>query len=1132
MTAIWRLNMTPERADAAARESGRDAGLSCCVSAPAGSGKTELLTQRFLTLLARVQNPEEVLAITFTRKAVAEMRARIIAALRAAQFENDGEVAPHRLLTLQLARAVLLRDKAKGWHLLAQPGRLRIFTFDAFSAYLVRQMPITSGFGGAPSQEDNIEPLYRDAVDHLLANLSEDNQLADDIATVAKHLDCKLAQLETLLVDLLYRRDQWQGLYVHLHQDTAFDMLQGYLAGLVEDLLSGLRSRLSAHAGQLCELIDYAAGKLLEHGKTAPATELLGIAQLPGVELDEVGVWQQLSWLLLTDKGEWRKTVTVNQGFPAANAAEKDRKSMFVDLLTELKQREDLLNLLLELRELPPCSYVDENWPLLQALLNVMRHLLAYLELSFQRAQKVDFSAISLRALDALGDLEAPSELALRLDYQIQHILVDEFQDTSRVQHDLLSRLTAEWRTDPEARKTLFIVGDAMQSIYAFRNARVGLFMHTRKNGMAGLPLASLALRTNFRSDKVIVDWVNSTFRQAFPPLEDLRLGATCYIDASASGPCSSTADVKTFGYFDTLSKKVEAQKICELIAAARKQDAGGSIAILLRTRKQAEHILSALRAAGIRWQAAELDKLSEQACVADLMTITRAMLNPADRIAWLALLRLPMCGLTLDDLLAVAGASQQQTVLECLMDHANIGSLSADGVSRLSLLTKVLTDAWQSRQRKPLHYLVRGVWQALAGDSVYCSAVEQDYCQTYFILLEKLALSDEPQCWPVIEDSIERQYAESAVAASDAVQIMTIHKAKGLEFDTVLLPSLHQRAQSDAAELLNWFDPVDDDGRTGLLIGLYDQKKSQEKTLYSYVRFLKRRQQQLESVRLLYVACTRAVQRLYLFSGVKQQPKTGELLPAGNSNLASLIWPSLGSAMQLLDDPGADVATAPALVINQLTRLARVTAVPSVGENGLLHRYRGAEIENDPRVLQRGNRLEKIVGTVVHRNLQQLVLDQGKDWSIASLGAMRARWSTQLRQLGLAADDLAVALNLVQQAISNTLSDTSASWIFKSDYADSAAELALATHTDNGSKRYVVDRTFLLADGTRWIIDYKTVLNEPAENSAEFLQAKSEIYAAQLYAYKRAFQQAGEDKIRLGLYFPLQKLFTEVFER
>ncbi|MGI9286897.1 MAG: 3'-5' exonuclease, partial [Pseudomonadales bacterium] len=373
-------------------------------------------------------------------------------------------------------------------------------------------------------------------------------------------------------------------------------------------------------------------------------------------------------------------------------------------------------------------------------------------------------------------------------------------------------------------------------------------------------------------------------------------------------------------------------------------------------------------------------------------------------------------------------------------------------------------------------------------------------------------------------------QYAESANESGAAVQIMTIHKAKGLEFDTVLLPSLHQRSQGDATELLNWFDPVDDDGQSPLLIGLNNQNKSEQKTLYSYIRFLKRRQQELESARLLYVACTRAAKRLYLFSGVKEQVKTGELLPAGGTGLARLIWPAIRDNIQVLDDADAKPESRPEINIKELTRASQVKPLPPASESGLLTSFRGSEFDNDPQTAAQGNRLEKIVGTVVHRNLEQLVRDQQHGWSGAALAGMRTRWQTQLRQLGVSAEDLSMALDVVNQAINNALTDPNAAWIFDADQHDSAVELALAVQTNSGTKHYIIDRTFVCNDGTRWIVDYKTVLDDSVEDPAGFLEQKARLYQEQLNTYKRAFQQVGEEKIKTGVYFPIQQLFTELY--
>src|SRR5690606_390298 len=139
----------------------------------------------------------------------------------------------------------------------------------------------------------------------------------------------------------------------------------------------------------------------------------------------------------------------------------------------------------------------------------------------------------SLAALRALGGEGEPTDLALRLDYRIRHILVDEFQDTSSMQFHLIEKLVAGW--EPGDGRTLFIVGDGMQSCYGFRNANVGLFLRARDQGIGPVRLQALKLRVNFRSDSSVVNWVNAVFSAAFPPVDDIARGGVCYSASESS---------------------------------------------------------------------------------------------------------------------------------------------------------------------------------------------------------------------------------------------------------------------------------------------------------------------------------------------------------------------------------------------------------------------------------------------------------------------------------------------------------------------------------------------------------------------------------------------------------------------
>ncbi len=196
------------REDSDARERALDVASSFIVQAPAGSGKTELLTQRFLALLASVERPESVLAITFTRKAAAEMRNRILQALRDVA---DAERAPLMLeRTRVLARAVLKADVEREWGLVANPSRLRLQTIDALNQGLARRLPVLSGTGAGLGVEEDARPLYDLAAERLLAHLPGDEpRLAEAVALLLGHLDNNVGKFVSLVAEMLARREAW-----------------------------------------------------------------------------------------------------------------------------------------------------------------------------------------------------------------------------------------------------------------------------------------------------------------------------------------------------------------------------------------------------------------------------------------------------------------------------------------------------------------------------------------------------------------------------------------------------------------------------------------------------------------------------------------------------------------------------------------------------------------------------------------------------------------------------------------------------------------------------------------------------------------------------------------------------------
>jgi len=214
--------------------------------------------------------------------------------------------------------------------------------------------------------------------------------------------------------------------------------------------------------------------------------------------------------------------VNKSQGFlPPSSAgasgrgSHRDHKQAMGQLLARLEQVPGLAAALHSVRKLPPPRYDEASWSFIAALLDVLRHAVARLQLVFAQENAIDYPESTLIALRALSSEEGPSELLLALDMQIEHLLLDEFQDTSLAQHQLVERLTEGWT--PGDGRTLFVVGDPMQSIYRFREADVGLFLAAQRNRRIGnVALEPLTLTRNFRSQQGLVDWVNATFSNVF----------------------------------------------------------------------------------------------------------------------------------------------------------------------------------------------------------------------------------------------------------------------------------------------------------------------------------------------------------------------------------------------------------------------------------------------------------------------------------------------------------------------------------------------------------------------------------------------------------------------------------------
>jgi len=1120
--------------DIAARRQALAVDGSFIVQAPAGSGKTELLIQRILALLAVVNVPEEILAITFTRKAAAGMRKRLLDALERAGDDTPPAEA-HAVETWQRARLTLARDRERGWGLLDHPARLQVLTIDSLCAALVRRMPCLSRFGEMPTIAEDPRELYRDAAERLCARLEGNGPESAALQCLLGHLDNRLPLLRDLLVTMLGRRDQWQR---HLQSDegtTARATLEGALARYIGQAINDAAAALGpARLGELYRIGRWAATNLADAGNTqSPLASLLERAAPPGLRVSDLPDWLAMTTLLLTAESQLRspRGLNVNLGFPPGKTSpEAEMKQCMAALLDDLNSDPVCVERLQALRKLPEFAYADPQWTVLAALIELLPLAVVELRTTFRRYGRIDFAEIAQGALTALGDELAPTELLLQLDGRLRHILVDEFQDTSRAQYDLLTTLTAGWERGDG--RSLFLVGDPMQSIYRFREAEVGLYLHARSHGIGDICLTPLTLRANFRSQARLVAWCNHLFSGLFPAAEDPVRGAVPFAPAEAALPPLDDLAV-TSACFAPRNDQAEAARVVGLIHQSREEQPDGNIAVLVRARTHLTALIPALKAAGLRFQAQEIDPLNDRPAIQDLLALTRALLHPADRVAWLAVLRAPWCGLTLDDLLALVDDRPEATLMECLAEapapQGLFSRLSADGLRRLERVTPVLAGAVSHKGRLPLRRLVESAWLALGGPVGLAASDLADVDQ-FLGLLDELDDGGDLSRLEALSERLARLFAAADAEAGSELQLMTIHKAKGLEFDTVILPGLGRIIVKSEPSLLLWQEDPDH----GLLLAPIPPTGSdQTEPTYQALSRIHRDKEELETLRLFYVAATRAKRSLHLL-GHTSLDKSGSPAAPASGSLMNAAWKSLENEILF---PAFDVAAEQA-ALSAHTTLRRLPAdwvqppliasLPAALPAGR-RASDGGHHEAGRLNLSLRTEEGRIIGTAVHGWLERIAREGVASWSPQRLLTIQSKLQSYMLANGVPRHRTDICVGRALNALENCLRSPRGRWLL-AEHQDAASELALTGVIDGLPVHAVIDRTFIDENGEHWVIDYKT--SEPGEGEGlqEFLTREMERYRPQLKDYRMLITLWNpRTMVRTALYFPLNDAWCEV---
>ncbi len=1095
---------------------------SFCVTAPAGSGKTSLLTQRILALLSRVERPEQILASTFTRKAAAEMRSRVLSTLEKAARGATAD-SEHEALSLELAQSALKHAETMGWSLNAE--KLNIRTIDGLAAQLNRSMPVTSGLGGGALIADDASRLYAEAVDDLYGLMPENSKRGEAIRELLLLMENNWQRCSELLIALLGQRGDWLStLGQHENPEAAAELALETLERIVSDRLAQAQDQLPQEwLSDVIEAANLARQRLqssISDGSVeeAKAHTFEGDSLQLNSALSSLDHWKWFVSFVLVKEGTPRKGFDKNWGFRPK--LDTETKRQLVDRIAEIGEHPGCVDILKEIAVLPTLSLASEEWEGVLRLSRVLPVLAAQLLAVFQSRGTVDHTHMAMAADLALGDDTEPTDLALRLDYQIQHILVDEFQDTSLTQFQLLEKLCRGWSeynyVNPQSPRTLFIVGDAMQSIYGFRYADVGLFLKAEREGIAGVALKPRALTQNFRTQANVISWVNKQFKALIPRNGDSRLGVVPLTEAEAVNPPVEGQSVAVHVFPDDVHR--EAAFIAAKIAQIQANHPASTIAVLGRSRAAITPTSLALAQARIDVIGSDLTPYNQRSAVADLMSLVRWLANPADTIALLAIFRAPVVGVTFKDIGLIAPLVSDHSI-SSLGEAIQSGStsVSADGCARLLHGLAALAWAESKRDRLDLTAWIQQTWARLGGNKAYPASEVLD-TGALFDRIRAQEVSTNRLDVSALNDWFNTGYSK-AESATASVELMTLHKSKGLEFDHVFIVGAARAGRSGDSPLLRWYR----DGNKGLMIAAKPQSERQG-SVYDYLAYLNKSQEQQELIRQFYVGVTRA-KRSCTITATQKSDNTWP--PAETPGFWSRLCEAAGTTVHY-EPIKADPEVASSAVEEGVRTLRRVKSVdaPSDAIGPTL-----ASSTTTP-VVPIGNFNQRRYGTALHRAVELLSRLTTIPESCPTEVLAAARF--QLINAGIARNVLETQMVKIEQDLDNLLADERGRWLISSEHYDASSELSL-WHREI-QRELIIDRTFIDNNSrTRWVIDYKSSQPMEGESLAQFIQRESEKYREQLQSYCSLINLYDQHKkndvieTKAALYFPAITVFAEV---
>jgi ATP-dependent helicase/nuclease subunit A len=860
------------------------------VQASAGSGKTYLLVSRIIRLLLEGARPDAILAITFTRKAAAEMQARLLQRVfELAASDEKGLAASLQELALD-ARQPALLERARNLYetLLRTPQPVQTTTFHAFCQDLLRRFPLEADVPPGFELLDQTGALRDQAWEALMVEASSQPDNAISLALAALFSELGLYNSHKALDGFLEHRSDWWA-YTLEESDPdgmAGERLQTQLD--IDPQLDPLITFFSDHSVRE-NLQDFAA--LL--GKHPTATNQTAQDQiLRGLEMDRDSTARfALIWDAFFTKNGSPRSRQLNKTL--VNKLGAQGAEDFVQLHELMCSRLTTVQNMLAARH---TLAVNQNW-----YLAGQRYLDHYQRIK-QEQRLLDFTDLEWKTFLLLNHADNALWVQYKLDSRIEHLLIDEFQDTNPTQWHLVKPLLEEMASHAsEQARSVFLVGDAKQSIYRFRRAEPRLFDNASQWLRTQLGAASHPLNKSWRSAPAIIDFVNRLFGEGelHQRLAGFNSHTVHYLDRwgrvtllpLAREP--ETEPPEQQGLRNPLELprpevrsqryRQEAQGIATTIqdllsgpTLIGDEDNArplryGDILLLLRSRTHIGVYEQALREANIPYLGAERGTLLDSLEVTDMINLLQWLNMPHDNLALAGVLRSPLFATTDEDLIRLAQAGRGPWLERLAMLAAE-----DEPGSPLQRAQDLLTQWRTLAGHIPVHDLLDRIYSE-GNVLARFSAAFPPHLQARVIAnlsrLLELALEMDSGRYPSLMRFIHwleelRQQQHDAPdepvssSATDRVRLMTIHAAKGLEAPVVFLADAARTppARSAYSVLYDW--PVEQSRPTNLIL---NPTQPHADTLSQRLLEQQRHDELREETNLLYVALTRSCQLLYI---------------------------------------------------------------------------------------------------------------------------------------------------------------------------------------------------------------------------------------------------------------------------